>query len=51
MNHRKRLRKRKFLYYQVKDAAVIDEGGYYWHKARVGDIIIPSGWTISSAEV
>ncbi len=30
---------------------VEDEGGYYWHKGRVDDIILSSGWTISAIEV
>ncbi|MBW2307418.1 MAG: acyl-CoA synthetase [Deltaproteobacteria bacterium] len=43
--------KRHDQWFRVKDAAHIDEDGYYWHKGRVDDIIISSGWTISSSEV
>jgi len=37
--------------FRVKDSAVIDEDGYYWHKGRSDDVIISSGWTISPTEV
>lgn len=37
--------------FPVKDLALIDEDGYYWHKGRSDDVIISSGWTISPAEV
>lgn len=37
--------------FPVKDSAVIDEDGYYWHKGRSDDVIISSGWTISPTEV
>jgi len=37
--------------FHVKDAAVIDEDGYYWHKGRSDDVIISAGWTISPTEV
>jgi len=37
--------------FPVKDSAIIDEDGYYWHKGRSDDVIISSGWTISPTEV
>jgi len=37
--------------FPVKDSAVIDEDGYFWHKGRSDDVIISSGWTISPTEV
>jgi acetyl-CoA synthetase len=37
--------------FHVKDAAVIDKDGYYWHKGRSDDVIISAGWTISPTEV
>jgi acetyl-CoA synthetase len=43
--------KRKDGWFRVKDAGVYDEEGYFWHKGRVDDVIISSGWTISSSEV
>jgi acetyl-CoA synthetase len=43
--------KRRGGWFRVKDAAVQDEEGYYWHKGRVDDIILSSGWTISAVEV
>ena len=43
--------KRRGEWFRVKDAAVMDEDGYYWHKGRVDDVIISSGWTISPTEV
>jgi acetyl-CoA synthetase len=43
--------RRKDGWFRVKDAAVQDENGYYWHKGRVDDIILSSGWTISAVEV
>lgn len=43
--------KRRGAWFRVKDAAVVDEDGYYWHKGRVDDVIISSGWTISPTEV
>jgi len=43
--------KRRGEWFRVKDAAVVDEDGYYWHKGRVDDVIISSGWTISPTEV
>lgn len=42
---------RKDGWFRVKDAAVEDERGYWWHKGRVDDVILSSGWTISSVEV
>ena len=42
---------RKDGWFRVKDAAVQDEKGYFWHKGRVDDIILSSGWTISAVEV
>ena len=44
MNHQGKL-------FPVKDSALIDEDGYYWHKGRSDDVIISSGWTISPTEV
>lgn len=38
-------------FFAVKDLAVIDEDGYFWHKGRSDDVIISSGWTISPTEV
>ena len=43
--------KRRGEWFRVKDAAVIDEDGFNWHKGRVDDVIISSGWTISPTEV
>jgi len=43
--------KRKGRWVRTRDAAVIDEDGYFWHKGRVDDVIISSGWTISPTEV
>jgi acetyl-CoA synthetase len=43
--------KRRGEWFRVKDAAVADEEGYFWHKGRVDDIIISAGWTISPNEV
>jgi len=43
--------KRRGQWFRVKDAAVLDEDGYYWHKGRVDDVIISAGWTISPTEV
>lgn len=43
--------KRKGEWFRVKDAAIVDEEGYFWHKGRVDDIIISAGWTISPNEV
>ncbi|MEW6616388.1 MAG: AMP-binding protein [Thermodesulfobacteriota bacterium] len=42
---------RKDGWFRVKDAAIEDENGYYWHKGRIDDIILSSGWTISAVEV
>ena len=43
--------RRRGEWFRVKDAAVVDEEGYFWHKGRVDDIIISAGWTISPNEV
>jgi len=43
--------KRKGEWIRAKDAAIVDEDGYFWHKGRVDDIIISAGWTISPIEV
>jgi len=43
--------RRRGEWFRVKDAAVVDEDGYYWHKGRVDDVIISAGWTISPTEV
>jgi acetyl-CoA synthetase len=43
--------KRRGKWFRVKDAAIVDEEGYYWHKGRVDDVIISSAWTISPHEV
>jgi acetyl-CoA synthetase len=37
--------------FHVKDAALIDEDGYYWHRGRSDDVIISAGWTISPTEI
>jgi acetyl-CoA synthetase len=42
---------RRGKWLRARDAAVIDEDGYFWHKGRVDDIIISAGWTISPTEV
>ncbi len=43
--------KRRGKWVRTRDAAVMDEDGYFWHKGRVDDIIISAGWTISPTEV
>ncbi len=43
--------KRRGEWFRVKDLAVVDEDGYFWHKGRADDVIISSGWTISPVEV
>ena len=43
--------KRRGEWFRVKDAAVVDEDGYFWHKGRADDIVISAGWTISPTEV
>lgn len=43
--------KRKGRWVRTRDAALVDEDGYFWHKGRVDDIIISSGWTISPTEI
>lgn len=42
---------RKDGWFFAKDAGVMDEEGYFWHKGRSDDVIISAGWTISAAEV
>jgi acetyl-CoA synthetase len=42
---------RKDGWFRVKDGAIEDENGYYWHKGRVDDVIISAGWTISPNEI
>jgi len=43
--------KRRGKLFEVKDSAVIDEDGHYWHKGRSDDVIISAGWTISPTEI
>jgi len=43
--------RRRGRWVRTRDAAVMDEDGYFWHKGRVDDIIISAGWTISPTEV
>ena len=43
--------KRRGEWFRIKDAAYVDADGYYWHKGRVDDVIISSGWTISPVEI
>jgi acetyl-CoA synthetase len=42
---------RKEGWFFAKDAGVMDDQGYFWHKGRSDDVIISAGWTISAAEV
>lgn len=42
---------RRGRWIRTRDAAMMDEDGYFWHKGRVDDIIISAGWTISPIEV
>jgi acetyl-CoA synthetase len=37
--------------FPVKDSAIMDEDGYFWHKGRSDDVIITSGWTVSPTEI
>ena len=37
--------------FRVKDSAIVDEEGYFWHKGRSDDVIISAGWTISPTEI
>jgi acetyl-CoA synthetase len=37
--------------FPVKDSAIVDEEGYFWHKGRSDDVIISAGWTISPTEI
>ncbi len=43
--------KRRGEWFHVKDAGIMDEDGYFWHKGRSDDVIISAGWTISAVEV
>ncbi len=43
--------KRRGEWFYVKDAGLMDEDGYFWHKGRSDDVIISAGWTISAVEV
>jgi acetyl-CoA synthetase len=43
--------RRRGEWFRTKDAAFVDSDGYYWHKGRVDDVIISSGWTISPVEI
>lgn len=43
--------RRRGRWVRTRDAALVDEDGYFWHKGRVDDIIISAGWTISPTEV
>jgi acetyl-CoA synthetase len=43
--------KRRGEWFHAKDAGLIDEDGYFWHKGRSDDVIISAGWTISPTEV
>jgi len=43
--------KRRGKWIRTKDVAVIDKDGIYWHKSRIDDVIISSGWTISPTEI
>lgn len=42
---------RRGAWFHAKDAGMIDEDGYFWHKGRSDDVIISAGWTISPVEV
>lgn len=43
--------KRRGEWFRTKDAGMMDEDGYFWHKGRSDDVIISAGWTISPVEV
>ena len=43
--------KRRGEWFHAKDAGIMDEDGYFWHKGRSDDVIISAGWTISAVEV
>ena len=43
--------RRRGRWVRTRDAAQLDEDGYFWHKGRVDDIIISAGWTISPTEI
>jgi acetyl-CoA synthetase len=42
---------RRGKWFRSKDAGIMDEDGYFWHKGRSDDVIISAGWTISAVEV
>ena len=43
--------RRRGEWFRSKDAGLMDEDGYFWHKGRLDDVIISAGWTISAVEV
>lgn len=43
--------KRADGWFRAKDAGIMDEDGYFWHKGRSDDVVISAGWTISAVEV
>jgi acetyl-CoA synthetase len=43
--------RRRGEWFHAKDAGLVDEDGYFWHKGRSDDVIISAGWTISAVEV
>jgi acetyl-CoA synthetase len=43
--------KRRGEWFPTKDAGIMDQDGYFWHKGRSDDVIISAGWTISAVEV
>lgn len=43
--------KRREEWFRAKDAGMMDEDGYFWHKGRSDDVIISAGWTISAVEI
>jgi acetyl-CoA synthetase len=43
--------RRRGEWFRTKDAGVMDDDGYFWHKGRSDDVVISAGWTISAAEV
>jgi acetyl-CoA synthetase len=42
---------RRGEWFHARDAGLMDEEGYFWHKGRSDDVIISAGWTISAVEV
>jgi acetyl-CoA synthetase len=38
-------------WFRTGDAGMVDEDGYYWHKGRMDDVIISSGYRIGPHEV